>query len=489
MVARRLGRRQAGTPHGDCEPSPAPAPARRDGRGPVTAPEPAAPNRRTLPAALAHLVPAATAVSGALAAGRELVLVDSPPGAGKSTLLTRLAADAACRGQSVLIATCTNNVSADLAVRIRALDAGLPITYVLGKDAPVPAAVAALSGRGLVTVTSDLAAAVRRGGVVVGNATKWNTLPDTPRPVFDIALYDEAYQIPFLRLWPILSLAAAHVAVGDPGQCRPFSEVDTGRWLGSPTSPVAAAAEALAYLHPDAPVVRLDRSLRLLQDTVDVLQPALYPRLPFTGAPAGSRRLVRSVSADVGSAGRAIAALAASSLVAWELPQAAPGAVDAELCAAAAHATGLLADGRTWVCADGKRAAVLRPEDVAVVCARRDQVHVVRAALPGWAGAAAVGTANTLQGLEWPATVSVDPLAGRSRLSEFDLSPGRLSVMMSRGSVATLFLGRAGTGAVLNAHVPVSARALGSDQDDETRGYEAHLGIRAALHRLGRVVR
>jgi hypothetical protein len=248
-----------------------------------------------LPPALAHLAPAGEAVERALAAGEPLVLVDSPPGAGKSTLLTRLAASFAADGARVLVVTCTNSVGAELACRLLPLAGALPVTFVLGRDAPVPAAAAELAARGQISVTSDLAFAARAGGVVIGNAAKWDSVPDRPGAMFDIAFYDEAYQLPYHRLWPILSLSSAHVLVGDPSQCSPFSEAPTGRWLGQPTSPVAAGAAALAHLHPEAPVIRLIASMRLLQDTVDLVQPALYTRTCRSPA----RRLGRA-----GSCGR-----------------------------------------------------------------------------------------------------------------------------------------------------------------------------------------
>lgn len=130
-------------------------------------------------------------------------------------------------------------------------------------------------------------------GEVIGNATKWGTVPDTPEPVFDVVFYDECYQLGWARMWPLMSLSVWHVPVGDPGQCTPFTKAPADRWLGSPTGPLVPAAAVLARFLPLAPVPRLDRSMRLPQDTVDVVQPALYPSLPFTGhAPRGSRLLV-----------------------------------------------------------------------------------------------------------------------------------------------------------------------------------------------------
>lgn len=449
----------------------------------MTAPNASRPAR--VPAApLPHLQRARARALALQDAGEPLVLVDSPPGAGKSTLVAGLAAELGAAGERVLIVTCTNAVSADLAARVDRLRAGVRITYVLGQDAALPPAAAALAASGRAKVVRSYKHLPKGPGVVIGNAAKWATAPDTPDPVFDVAFYDECYQLGWARMWPLMSLSERHVPVGDPGQCTPFTKAPADRWLGSPTGPLSPAAAVLARLLPHAPVLRLDRSMRLPQDTVDLVQPALYPSLPFTGhAPRGRRLLVPPAARAAGRGDalrRALAPLADGSIAAWDLPAAAPAPLDRGLCAAAASAAGALAGG-TWRIRDENGQHRVGPADVAVVCARNDQVDHVRAALPARARGVTVGTANTLQGLEWPVVVAVCPLAGRDRLTAFDLAAGRLSVMTTRHRVAALLVGRAGTDERLALHVPASARALGSDDDEETDGWQAHQSLRLAL--------
>jgi hypothetical protein len=71
----------------------------------------------------------------------------------------------------------------------------------------------------------------------------------------------------------------------------------------------------------------------------------------------------------------------------------------------------------------------LRPDDIAVVCARHPQVHAVQAHLRPDAAGVHVAT-DTVQASSGPLSSPGPPTAGQ--FSEFDLDPGLLSVMLTR---------------------------------------------------------
>ncbi len=54
--------------------------------------------------------------------------------------------------------------------------------------------------------------------------------------------------------------------------------------------------------HPGAPVVPLPATRRLPQDTVDFVQPAFYPRLPFVSAAGPADRVMRAAAGGMGTA-------------------------------------------------------------------------------------------------------------------------------------------------------------------------------------------
>ena len=423
-----------------------------------------------------------------VARGDTPILVRSPPGAGKTELVAATAAAAAGQhGERVCVVTTTNNQAADAATRTAARRPGVPVVLALGQKADIPAQAGPEIAAGRLTVVRPFDTFPQGPGVVLASAAKWNCHPGTDAPPYDLQILEECFQLPWHAAWPIADLARRHAAVGDPGQVRPFSVADDGRWLGQPTSPIAPTGDVLRRLNPDRPAIDLDTSHRLPDDTCALLQPALYPHLPFRGAAAaGERRFVPApTAATTDAAGRAVARLATASLVAWPLPALPNGApLDPELCAAAAAAATAACAGQ--VVEDG----LARPVDarrVAIVCARTQQVAAVRAALTGPARYQIhVDTANRLQGMTFDLVVAVCPLVGHHALGPFELEAGRLCVMLSRHRVGCLLVTREHVQALLSRHVPGSDRAVGSDDDPEFRGWQANLRLRTALANAAR---
>lgn len=97
-------------------------------------------------------------------------------------------------------------------------------------------------------------------------------------------------------------------------------------------------------------------------------------------------------------------------------------------------------------------------------------------------------TPERFQGLQRPVTIVRHPLSGKRRLSAFELSTGRWTVMLSRHMLFTIIVGRADIEETLLNHQQGSAdRTLGA-QNVEWQGWQAHMRIWRSLKRLKRIV-
>jgi hypothetical protein len=97
-------------------------------------------------------------------------------------------------------------------------------------------------------------------------------------------------------------------------------------------------------------------------------------------------------------------------------------------------------------------------------------------------------TPERFQGLQRPVTIVRHPLSGKKRLTAFELSTGRWSVMLSRHMLFTVIVARQGIEETLRNHQQSSAgRTLGAE-NKEWQGWQAHMRIWRALKRLKRIV-
>lgn len=412
--------------------------------------------------------------------GAPLIVVDSPPGAGKSSLVVQAAAACAADGDRVAVMCATNAQALDLAHRLVTDHPALPVTVAVGKDAavPEPEEKGPRMARGHVPPPAA-------GSVTVANGAVWTWHGEAAdgRAAWDLMIVDEAYQAPWHSFRLAAPLASRHLLVGDPGQIEPFSEVEQERWHGDPLGPLVPAATAALHLRPAAPTLRLPVSWRLPADTTAAIAPACYPNLGFRSSTrAGARQLIPG---RVGASIDAVTApLRSTSLAQWALPGGWSTAdpTDPELCDAAVSAVASICDGRTAIL-DERGCRPLEPERVAVIVARTAQAARVRRLLPTSLGAVAVGTANSVQGLEWDVTVALDPCAS-APAGDFVLDPGRLCVQLTRHRIACLWITREHVYDRLKQHIPASARRLRA-QDREHDGLTAHLAVRRALAAAG----
>jgi hypothetical protein len=133
----------------------------------------------------------------------------------------------------------------------------------------------------------------------------------------------------------------------------------------------------------------------------------------------------------------------------------------------------------------------LRPLDpgmVGIVCAHRSQVNAIQERLPDGLADIFVETSDRFQGLERAVMIVYHPLSGRADGSAFHMDAGRLCVMLSRHNTACFVVSRGGLDDMLRRYAPIGNRALGIDEDEEYRGWKAHVVLTEQLARANQII-
>jgi len=249
-------------------------------------------------------------------------------------------------------------------------------------------------------------------------------------------------------------MAPQLLLVGDSGQIGPVVTGNIERWAFQSISPAMPAPEGLLLARGDDVVVfHIPATRRLGPVTTDLIAP-FYPTMSFT-----SERIPRHIELD-----GAI------------LPEVSTISVDGVTDAADPSMARAVADrviellGGAEVNGDDEPES-LTSSDVAVVCAHVRQVSAVKALLGADYPEIVVETADRVQGLEWPAVVVWDPLAGVGALSGFDADPGRLCVMLSRHRAHATLVTEPG----------IAPAILGHSGDDEIDGLAQQIALRSKL--------
>lgn len=413
------------------------------------------------------------------------IVLDSPPGAGKTGIAERLAMQSVgVLGERVMITTQTNEQAFDL---MRRLGAGFPRfrVHLYAKESlHVPADVTRLPN---VAVLSDLARVPPGPAVVVSNAAKWSWVQGAAGPLFALNIVDEAYQLPDYGFHQIAGLAERHALIGDPGQIDPVIQAELERWRCDPAGPHVPAPRALRQRHPHIVPLALPVTRRLVQDTVDLVQPAFYPGLEFQALTP--RRTLRFSVPGIVPMDTALDAVAAGqSIVMVELPPTIGGDDDPELASEIVWTVERVLRRRPQITNREGRLVDVEPAMIGVACAQVAQVSSVRERL------AEVGleevfveTANRFQGLERPLMFVQHPLSGRADATSFHLDAGRLCVLLSRHSVGCWIFSRAGVEAQLLRYAPTGDRSLGISEDPEYEGWRANLHLMQTLRERGRI--
>jgi len=360
----------------------------------------------------APLVPGSTTARALYSvwSGVPVTVVDSPPGAGKTYLAATVVAHLVAAGFAVRVATPTRAQAVGFARRLAGqVDPGG--IEVAVSDLPPGSLLPGMVGgkwrsragrRPLVTITTIASAAL---------------VP----PQADVMIVDEAYQATFADVSRAADGARQLLLVGDPGQIGPVVSIDTGLWDHLPHPPYRRAPACFASL-ADARSLRFDTSRRLGPATVEAIAP-LYD-FEF-----GSSRPHSLASWTDGTPVAEIESLRAP---------AAAHADDPDLLRLVAdRAAGLIGvdlSRRVRVVGGGTTETLWTAEesDVAVIVSRNSQVAMIGGLLHlAGVDGVTVGTADKLQGGEWPLVVALDPASGGVD-DDLATSPGRLAVMASR---------------------------------------------------------
>jgi hypothetical protein len=421
-----------------------------------------------------------------------IVCVNSPPGAGKTSLVEDVVAAAVLHARMrVAVVAARAEQTYEILRRVAAhfdID-GIQVLMSAERDLPQDL----LAHPSILPPVSKARDLHGGPGLVVGTAAKFLIAqPDLPAPAFDLLICDEAFQLPYKDYAPLIVLARQHLLVGDPGQLPPLVQVDTARFEAARSHVHWPVPRELLRRFPDMPIVGLPASFRLRQDTVDVVQPAFYPDLPFVSAADDAQRRIGFAARGVGSPVDPALDLVAkgASIVALMLParEIPPGELDDEVAELAAAVAERIIQRRPEWAAGGELAAA----DIGIADA-----HVASGAAIGRhlrSGGIStddmvVQTPELWQGLQRPIMVVKHPLSGQAKLDRFALEPGRWCVMLSRHQGACIIVGRDGIADALDRHHHDCAeRPLGAE-DMEWQGWRAHERLWHELSILGRIVR
>lgn len=431
---------------------------------------------------------------------QHVTLVDAPAGAGKTQLVTNLARQAVDSRVRLLVVTPGNDQLGELARRTsRALSGTGKRLGVLHRAGELQDVSDMLRASGVV-VTTD-ADDVADAHVVICTLHKLRTVRYSWHPKdlgcgawpFGLAVVDEAYQASGPVFAAVAATSRRILLVGDPAQLKPFS-----------TDPYAAERRGLAEdpLHSAASYVvarfgdviarfRLPITRRLPPAAVPVAR-LFYPEHHFDGWVLPQTRLVDRSVVPVDPLGRIVQATLAEGWAHVRLPgdatvdDADPETADviADLAAAATVGNHRLASETT----DGAWAP-LTAGRVAVLVTYNAQRLLVEAALgerlPGGLRPT-VGTANSLQGLEFDLTIVWYPLAGQASFEAFRGDPGRLAVMLTRHRHGCAVVGRASDAAIFEEDVPPLGELDMSFSDPVTTGWLTHMRVLRQLERYQR---
>lgn len=427
----------------------------------------------------------------------ENVVVQSPPGGGKTTIAVALVSEAVGSGRQVAVAVPRVSQAIDFALRLaranQAEQAKIRIRILMARGRTVPVALRnSLEGIDFIYGADELG---NEPGIVIATIAKWSTvITQIAAEQFQLALVDEAFQVLFVDVAPLIKLAPQLLFIGDPGQLDPTVSVERERFEAGATRVLSSAPKELTRLSPDIRMVQMPLTMRLPPDTVRIISSALYPSLSFRSGVKSRDRAVRFAKAParpVDAIDRALNLCArGATVVGILLPQAQNALDDAdpELAQLGADIISrLLERGVEW-----RGVRTLSAEDIGYVATHVVSVDAVSRAL--WRSDVSTelvgpNTPEIYQGTERPIIVACHPLGTQPRFSEFDLNRGRLTVMLSRHLLRCIVIGRDGVREALRRHQHTGGgRFLGAD-DAEWAGWRAHTLIWDELERLGRLVR
>jgi hypothetical protein len=332
--------------------------------------------------------------------GGELTIVDAPPGSGKTSLVSNIVANLATRAQMhILVAMPTRAQCLALAHRL-ATELSIDNIKIDMKDVEpedLP------EGYDAKRHTTHIPL------VTIATLAKAKFMD---RSNIDLLVVDEAYQATHALVAQAKTDIPQVLMVGDPGQIGPVVTVDTSIWSGQKDAP-HLPAPLVTHGSKDVERFSLDVTYRLGATTVKVIAP-IY-KFPFASA-----RPLRSAVTNDGEITNEIESVEVEH----------SDEVDNLDCLATMVSRAASFVGGSLV--EGDETRELRAEDIALVVSRNSQVSILTGMSRSLGHDFVIGTADRLQGGEWPVVMALDPMYGANGESEHNQSIGRLCVMVSR---------------------------------------------------------
>lgn len=362
--------------------------------------------------------------------GTPCVILDSPPGAGKTTTVVELVGTLALKADlRVAVLTPTNRGGDDMVARINA-------RWGFGAATPMSSNLSEPS-RDTVPVDADTGEVVEFAGgeerSVAVRTVASAAMGGMSRYEYDVVVVDEAYQSTYSSAVCALSSTQVEssldddgnevedkidtsidqvVLIGDPEQIGPVVLDRDNPLLSDGPFNVTDPAPNVFSLFPDTVRLSLPSSYRLGADTTSVVK-------KFYDFDFDSRRPDMSIDGleEVNT-----------------MPIEMEGRTDVDMARTiAAEADACIGSDFTYVDVEGvEHTRPLGSTDVAVVAAHNDQVALLASIILPDHPLVTVGTADSLQGGQWPLVFALDPLSGVDSPSDHHFSLGRLCVMLSR---------------------------------------------------------
>jgi hypothetical protein len=229
---------------------------------------------------------------------------------------------------------------------------------------------------------------------------------------FDLIIIDEGYQATHALVSQARGDIPQALMVGDPGQIGPVVTVDTSIWSGQKDAPHLPAPQVTVG-STDVERFSLGVSYRLGPISTGIVAP-IYKFPVESGRPQRD-----AITRD----GEIV-----DEVSSFEVEHS--DEVDNLDCLAMMVRRAAEFVGGSLIEGDSTRE--LTDSDIALVVSRNSQVSILTGMSRSLDHNFAIGTADRLQGGEWPVVVALDPMYGSNGESEHNQSVGRLCVMVSR---------------------------------------------------------
>ncbi|MEC7987253.1 MAG: hypothetical protein VX278_18935 [Myxococcota bacterium] len=413
-----------------------------------------------------------------------VILIQSGPGAGKSWLLRNMAILSLIRGQRVLLTVKTNHQAWDMLRNITREFPRTAYSFVHSQSADVPIDIGT---HPQIQCTNNFRN-IPNGPVLAFATGDKCGYSEGFRNVFDVVLFDEAYQFSDASTSLVSSFARRWVFIGDSGQIKPVVTTDTGFWNGNVEAPYLSAPEVLQRRHPGIQVYQLPVTRRLPADSIPFIQPPFYPNHPFVALTGPTeRRISFSHSPSHFGLARMISKIhKGASMLMPQLPHTFT-LQDTEILDRVAQTTEALLQLQP-ILTDGNLQYTLRPQHIGIACSNVIDVSYLQNQLSRRYPGTLIETFHRFQGLERPVMLIVHPLSGQATPSPEAMETGLLCVGLSRHRNLCLVFAREGLGKALDNTPRFGESCMNEYRSAHSHNWNTHTLFMKAMKQHDRII-